>query len=326
MFDYLSNLPHELIEKVLDEISIFDILGCLCLVNKRLRSICLSYPRFRLDLSRIKKKSQFNLLCNELMLIESQIVSLSFSDRNDSRIPMKIENFFLHFEPINKKFSNLKSLHLSHVDLFMWNSVKTHVKSLPSLTLLFIDVASLYSADELSTITSYLLKDVLFLSITLKYFPMKCNSHCPPPSFSDLCGKQISYIEHLTLCGIFINLEEFYSILPVLRTLEATIHFYKDTYQFRTNPPENLQRLSLKMSNLYLSTIKQIVSPMKRLTDLVIIGYDMFDDVANGIAWKPILTNISSFEFSFTFHYRSIWNKKTISLDSFQSLFWLEKK
>jgi len=51
----------------------------------------------------------------------------------------------------------------------------------------------------------------------------------------------------------------------------------------------------------------------------------MYNDIGDGIAWKPILTRISSFKFLFTFHERT-WTEEPIKLDSLQSLFWLEKK
>jgi len=100
-------------------LTIFDILGSLCLVNKRFLLICLSYPRFQLDLSYIKKNKQFDLFCDQLTSISSQIVSLSFSDQNDATIPCKIERFSLRFEVLSDIFSNLNSLYLSHVDPIM---------------------------------------------------------------------------------------------------------------------------------------------------------------------------------------------------------------
>ena len=72
MTDYLSNLPVELIHKIYDNIPSFDILGSLCLVNKRLRLISLTYPRFRLDFSYLKKKRHFDLFCAQLTSISSR--------------------------------------------------------------------------------------------------------------------------------------------------------------------------------------------------------------------------------------------------------------
>ncbi|CAF3133926.1 unnamed protein product [Rotaria sp. Silwood2] len=115
MSDYLINFPVELIYKILNDITIFDIVGSLCLVNKRLRLIYLFYTHFRVDLSYTKKRKQFNIFCDRLTSILSQIVSLSFLDHNNVTIPSKIELFFSRFEVIIDTFSNLKSLHLSHV-------------------------------------------------------------------------------------------------------------------------------------------------------------------------------------------------------------------
>ena len=48
-------------------------------------------------------------------------------------------------------------------------------------------------------------------------------------------------------------------------------------------------------------------------------------DMTNGIAWEEILINIITFKFSFSFH-NSTSISEPIELDSFRSLFWLEKK
>ncbi|CAF3176215.1 unnamed protein product [Rotaria socialis] len=324
MTDYLSNLPVELIYKIVDDITIFDILGCLCLVNKRLRLICLGYNHFRLDLSYVKKRKQFDLFCDRLASISSQIDSLSFSDFNDATMPSKIERFFLRFQVINDKFSNLKSLHLSHVDPIMWKSIKNHVKLLMSLVSLFIDVAYIWVDADPDKEISYLLKDILFMSISLKHAHVRCNNGSRI-YLSDICGKQISSIEHLTLTNVSIDLQQLYSIAPGLCTLNTRVTAYHPAYKFHVNPPENLQRLSLNISHLYFSLIEQILHSMKRLTHLIIIASDAFRDVTDGDEWERILTKIKSFKFLFRFH-ESTWTEEAISLDSFQSLFWLENK
>src|SRR6185437_173584 len=121
---------------------------------------------------------------------------LSFSNRNDATIPSKIENFFLRFEVINDTFSNLYSLHLSHVDHIMCKSIKYHVKSIMSLVSLFIDVAYMLFGDEVSEFTSYLLKDILFISTSLKYVYVNANNISVHTLRLDFREKQVSSIEH----------------------------------------------------------------------------------------------------------------------------------
>jgi hypothetical protein len=325
MTDYLSNLPVELIEKIFDDLPMFDILGSLILVNKRLRLISFGYRRFRVHLSYIKRKKQFNLVCDQLTSISSQIVSLSFSNYNDATIPSKIELFFLRFQFINDTFSNLKSLHLSKVDLIMWKTVQHHVKSLMTLVSLSIDVVYMLFGSEVSEFVSYLLNDILFLSISLKYIYVKANNISVHTLRLDFREEQISSIEHLTLLDIPIDLEQLYPHVPSLRTLDANLRVYHPAHQFRLHPSENLRQLSLNIYHLYFSTIEQLLYPMRRLTDLIIIASDVYNDMSDGAAWERILARIISFKFSFTFHEKT-WIEEPIKLDSFQSLFWLEKK
>src|ERR1700730_11687753 len=94
MSDQLSKLPVELINKILDDVSTFDILTSVCLVNKRLRIVSFAYPRFRLDLTRsFSKKKQFGKLCTQLVYLSSQVVSLMLSNEDDTTIPAKIAYF-----------------------------------------------------------------------------------------------------------------------------------------------------------------------------------------------------------------------------------------
>ena len=325
MTDYLSNLPVELIEKIFDDLPIIDILGSLNLVNKRLHLISFGYRRFRIDFSYIKRKKQFHLFCDQLTSISSRIVSLSFSDCNDETIPSKIEFFFSRFQSINDTFSNLKSLHLSKVDRLMWKAVQHHVKSLMTLVSLSIDVAVMLFDNDISEFLSYLLNDILFLSTSLKYVYVKANDINVPELHFNFREEQISLIEHLTLLNIPIALEQLYPHVPALRAFDIHLRVYPPAYPFRLYPSENLRRVSLNIYRLYFSTIEQLLRPMRNLTDLIIIAYSVHNDMSDGAAWERILARIISFKFLFTFD-KSTWTKEPIKLDSFQSLFWLEKE
>ena len=325
MPDYLSNLPAELIEKIFDDLSIIDILGSLNRVNKRLRLISFGYRRFRVDLSYIKRKKQFDLLCDQLTSISSQIVSVSFSDTNGATIPSRIKLFFSRFSVINDVFFNLKSIHLSRVDLVTWKTAQHHVKSLMTLVSISIDVAHMHFGSEVSECVSYLLNDLLFLSTSLKYVYVKTNNPCIQALRFDFREEQISSIEHLTVLNVPIDVEQLYSHVPALRTLDANLRVYHPAHKFRLHPSENLRHLSLKIYHLYFSTIEQLLHSMRKLTHLIIIASNVYNDMADGSAWERILTEIISFKFSFTFH-KSTWVEKPMKLDSFQSSFWLEKK
>jgi len=194
-----------------------------------------------------------------------------------------------------------------------------------SLISLFIDVAYMFFDDDVRKFTSYLLEDILFMSTSLKYVYVRSNNGPIPTSLRTICGKQLSLIEHLTLFDIRIDLEVLYSLAPALRILDIMLIVYYPAHKFHLNPPENLKRLSLNIYHLYFSTIEQLLHPMTKLTDLIIIANDVYYDMTDGVAWERILSKIISFKFSFNFH-KSTWTEEPIKLDSFQSLFWLEKK
>lgn len=144
MIDYLSDLPVELFEKILDDIPSFDILSSLCLVNKGLRSLSLNYSRFQINFNCLKKKKKFNSFYVYLSPLSSRIVAISLSDSNDDTLPNKIDYFFLQLNITHHTFTNLRSLTLSHVDHDMWRSIKTYVKSFVSLTVLSIDSTDVF--------------------------------------------------------------------------------------------------------------------------------------------------------------------------------------
>ncbi|CAF3453593.1 unnamed protein product [Rotaria sp. Silwood2] len=325
MIDYLSNLPAELIHKIFDDITTFYILGCLSFVNKRLRLISFDYPRFRLDLNSIKRKKQFDVFCDQLTSISSQVVSLSLSDQNDGTIPAKIEIVFSRFEFINVTFSNLSSLHLSHVDHLMWKSIKHHIKLLTSFVSIFIVLAHLRFGDEVGDFTSYLLKDLLFISTSLKYVYVKPDNVFVHTAYLDFREEKVSSIEYFTLLSVPTDLEKLCSVVPALRTLNIKAMIYHPAHKFCLNLFENLRRLSLTIYHLYFSTIEQLLYPMRKLVDLILIANNVYYDMCDGAAWERILAEIISFKFLFRFH-KTTWSKDPIKLDSFRSLFWLEKK
>ena len=118
MSDYLSILPVELIEKILNNIPIFDILSSVCLVNKRFRSIFLACPRFRLNFHRISmlKKNQFDIVCSQLIRLSSRIVSLTLDDEDFPETTAMKNLLFSRLNTIDGIFVNLRHLTLTHIN------------------------------------------------------------------------------------------------------------------------------------------------------------------------------------------------------------------
>jgi hypothetical protein len=325
MTDYLSNLPVELIHKIFDDVSSFDMLASLCLVNKRLRLISLNYPRFLLDFSYLKEKRHFDLFCAQLPSISSRNVSLAFSNIHDGTMPIKIDCFFLQYNDINNIFPKLHSLSLSHVDYIMWTSIKNYVELLTSLTSLSIYTANMVYTSKTTDFISHLFNDLLFISSTLKCLCLRVNSNTAPYISKLYLNKKISPIKHLILDNVFVDLQNLSFIVPALHTFDMMINMCNFDCIAHVYPFKHLKYLSITVYCLNFSTIKKLLDSMVRLVHLTIVGYGLYNDMADGIAWEQILINIITFKFSFSFH-KSTSISKPIELDSFRSSFWLEKK
>jgi hypothetical protein len=188
----------------------------------------------------------------------------------------------------------------------MWELIKNHIKLLMSFVSLCIGLAHVFYNYEAGKFTSYLLKDILFVSIPLTYVYLRANNIPVNISCFAFHRKQVSSIEHLSLRNMRIDLEHCYSVAVALRTLDAKLAIYYPAYKFHMNPSENLKILSLKIHQLCFSTIEQLLYQMKRLTHFIIIAYSVYHDMSDGAAWERILTKIISFKFSFSFH-KSTW-------------------
>ncbi|CAF4720346.1 unnamed protein product, partial [Rotaria socialis] len=168
MYDQLSTLPVELIHKILDYVPTFDILTSVWLINKRLRTVSLAYPRFRLELTcSFDKKKIFYQLCTQLVNISSQVVSLALYDLEDETIPDKISYFFGRSNTFNSTFSHLQSLHLSHVNYNVWDSIKTQLVSLVALTATSTNYG-IYEEPQTPSFASIILMDLFNFSPSLK--------------------------------------------------------------------------------------------------------------------------------------------------------------
>lgn len=284
MTDYLSNLPVELIHKIYDDITLFDILISLCMVNKRLRFVSLNYPRFLLDFTYCKKKKQFELLRAHLPSISSSIVSLRFSNIYDGTIPIKFDYFFSNYNNINKMFPKLHSISLSHVDHNIWKSIKNHIKSLMSLTSLSIHAIDIFYIKEPTDFIKNLFNDLLFISSTLKYFCLKVNNDSGPVIDKLEPAERVSTIEHLILDNILVDLEDLFLVIPGLRTSDTMIDYCSFNRFRHVYPLEHLKNLSIDIYRLDFSIIKQLLYPVTRLVQLTIVGHQVNNDMANGVA------------------------------------------
>lgn len=159
MTDYLTALPVELLHIIFDDLSVDDIFASMCFVNKRRGTVCLTYRRFQFDFNPfVKKKTQFRSVCTYLLHVWSETLSLTFSNKYDSWMSLKITRFFSRFVQFTDGFSKLNSITIDPIDEQTWRSINHRWTTLVSLISLFIHCNEY---PDLS-ITSPLLRELLF--------------------------------------------------------------------------------------------------------------------------------------------------------------------
>jgi hypothetical protein len=102
----LDTLPIELIWRIFDCLSLYDLFVSLSNVNRHLNNAIDAYPRYQLNFNSVPK-SHFDLVCRYIR--PRQVISLKLFD--DTYTPGQIELFFSIFDGI-KQFINLQSFEL----------------------------------------------------------------------------------------------------------------------------------------------------------------------------------------------------------------------
>jgi hypothetical protein len=320
MCDYLSILPTELIEKILDHISTGDILSSICLVNKRLYSVSHIYSRFLIDFNCIaKKKKQFDLLCNNLPNLTSRIASLTFDNDDNTIINAKNIRFLCSISA-NDIFPNLHSITFNKMISNVWNEIRIRLPSFIALRSM-----SIADVDDSEQLMSFIFHDLLFTVRSLKYLFLVNTSSCQNEIMtisSSSFMMQKSNIECLTLKGIQINLYELVVVAPMLRQLDANLLIHQSIYDNTMFQPSfNFHQLSITINHITILEIKNLLSSMTHLTHFTLHVNETESDLINGHRWIPLLTRIIVFRFMF-----GISDKDNVDLDTFRTQFWVEEK
>ena len=323
MTDYLSTLPVELLHIIFDDLSVGDILASMCFVNKRLRRICLTYPRFRFDLNSFaRKKEPFQSVCAHLPHVSSQILSLTFSKEYNSLVSFKISCFFSRFLQINDGFSKLHSITIDPIDEQTWRSINHRLTALTSL-----DSLSIQCNEYLDlSIASQLLRELLFDSPKLKRLHVNLFVDGSGTFIVDPCpSTRRSQIEHLHLEGIRLEFRSLFAVTPVLQSLDANLKLFQFRPNTRFHSPETIRQLTISVNFIGLEEIKTMLHSLRQLTDLTVISKNVQYDMADGWTWNRLLKSILIFKFIFTFD-QNTFTSPAIDLTSFRTPFWLEKK
>ncbi|CAF2974343.1 unnamed protein product [Rotaria sp. Silwood2] len=324
--DYLTTLPVELIHKILDDVPTVDILLSVFLVNKRLRSVSMVYPRFQLNFAcsvTSINKNQFDCICSQLLNLTSQIVSLTLFDKDDPMTPIKNNLFLSRFSNINIMFSNIRSLTLTYIDFDTLYSFKTRL----SLSIVTLSIHLVHNQKFLDLLgTSCVLCEVIFFSPSLKQLSLKMSNYSNDlVTIYHQTPTILSSIQYLHIEGITIDLSSLLIIVPMLHTLEVSFHDSNILYNTIHDQPLYLQRLRIELYALTWVTTVIILSSFSRLDYLTVIADDLNNDMANGSAWAELLQEVKHFECKLHFYWRA-FTSTPINLDSFRTKFWLEEK
>ena len=321
MTDYVSILPAELFPKIFDDLLVDDILASLCFVNRRLRALCLSYPRFRFDLDSCgrKKKRQVQSICAHLPYVSSRILSSKFSRECGNLMFMKISRFF---SQTVDAFQKLRSITIGSIDEQTWRSINRRLTTLVSLVSLSIDCHERVNGSTVSQ----LLCDLLCDCRTLKRLHMKVLVDGTDGFVVDLRPEtRRSQIEHLCLDGCGVELRSLFAVTPALQSLDGSLALFQFRTDTRFYSPETIRQLKIHAYFIELTEIETMLHSLEQLTDLTVIATSAQYDMADGWTWSRLLTSISTFKFVLTFK-KSIFTPPAIDLTSFRTPFWLEEK
>ncbi|CAF3339924.1 unnamed protein product [Rotaria socialis] len=324
--DYLTALPAELIHKILSDVPTFDIFLSVFLVNKRLRSISIAYPRFELDFSSLVRpisKNEFDYICTQILYLTPQIVSLKLFDKDDPITPTKNAFFFSKFCPMVRTFSNLQSLTLTYIDYETWLFFKSRLP----LSIVKLSIHLVYNGRSTSSfITSETLYEFLLFSPSLEYLSLKMSNYSDKMiSIRERNPTLLSSIQHFHLDGITINLPSLFTIVPRLHTLEVSFSNSNRIFDVVHNQPLHIQRLRLELYAITWATTATLLSSLSRLEYLTVIADDLNSDMADGHAWAELLQEIKHFECKLQFYWDA-FSHQPVNLDSFRTKFWLEEK
>ena len=324
MTDYLSILPAELFPKIFDDLLVDDILASLCFVNKRLRALCLSYPRFRFDLDSCgrKKKRQVQSICAHLPYVSSQILSLKFSKECGNLKFMKISRFFSQTVDIADAFPKLRSITIGSIDEQTWRSINPQLTTLVSLVSLSIDCHERVNGSTVSQLLCELLCDCRTLKrLHVKVFVDGTDAFVVDPRPET----RRSQIEHLSLDGCGVELRSLFAVTPALQSLTVSLALFQFRTDTRFYSPETIRHLKIHAYFIELTEIETMLHSLEQLTDLTVITTSVQHDMADGWTWSRLLKSISTFKFVLTFK-KSIFTPPAIDLTSFRTPFWLEEK
>ncbi len=327
MSDYLTPLPVELMHKILDDVSILDIFLSMSLVNKRLRSVCLSYSRFKVDFSSMvtsMNKSRFDCICTRLLRSISQVVSLTLFDKTDPITPAKNELFFSRFNCTNQKFANLHSLRLTYITYDTWCLFKFRLSSLIVKLSIHLVHTGIVRASQMTT--SDVLSELLLYSSSLKHLSLKMSNYTEKMVIiRPQNPTALSSIQYFHLDDITIDLLSFFPIVPVLHTLE--IRFAGEKLKFgHIHPPSlHLQQLRIELWSIAWTQMTNILLSFPQLAHLIVIADDLDSDMADGFAWARLLQEVKHFKCKLQFFWDAFISQP-INVNSFRTKFWLEEK
>jgi hypothetical protein len=306
----LDTLPIELIHKILNYLSSYDIFMSLYNINTSMNMVLDTYDKYRLNFQSINM-SKFYLILHSIN--PSQVISLTLSNMDDT--PGQFQLFLSLFSI--KQFTKLQSIELSQppnpID-FNQILIDLHtLKYLKSLSILHCQPSSINQE------TFVLLASLINTSTSLYRLHLS-------GALNALFEYNLtSSINHLyfndNLCNT-ITLQTLNSRMPCLKSLDTAITLnmnYTHLSSFNY-----LTRLTLTIFiNMNNSDLKILLNhmPLLEFFKLTASGKQWFD----GYYWEQSLPSTLQL-FQFNFSTQSIHINEEVVLETFQTPFWIEKK
>ncbi|CAF4618956.1 unnamed protein product [Rotaria socialis] len=293
----LDILPVEIFDIIFEYFWAHEILASFHNVSPYLDAVLYSYSSYQVNFASILKP-HFDHVCHTLR--PNQIISLILSD--DADTPRQSQIFLSHFQI--KSFTRIRSLTLDRVERKSLLIILSHINKMNRQFRLFLhncDIVPLSSMEIPFQLRGLRIGESNLLNPRYSTFVVNANtSVLYTDTFRHICANA-SGLKSLNIrcedINIIMNL---FSRLPQLTSLALKI----TRYLVSMNHIENVMLNLLRLKHLQLQLINSDIN------------------LADGQRWESVTSSLITFNFNFYIRLNEIER----TLDTFRSLFWLQKR
>lgn len=311
----LSNLPLELLYRILDNLDTETILFHFGHVCQYFRSIIQTYNAYQVNFKSISKR-YFHTVCD--LIDPKNISSLTLS--NDNHTPEQIKLFFAKFRLV--EFTRLRSLTLLEIDENDFLNLFPFVNHLASFTITFRN-HNIRHTQILTSLSEIIINPSLrYLDLTLATHKIQEFPWPNPCSLRTLIlANQLEFRQYSIILTQAIHLQKF--ILHDCSLGQGTTISSTKTYP-------QLISLTFEDSVLNMDDCQSILSLSPSLESFHIVGGT---NLVDGLRWEQFiqtkLLHLKTFQFAFCGNSDEINDDASnvgLLITSFQTSFWLQMK